>query len=102
VTLERPVPRTKGPQSDEQASSPASQMRFPQQFSFIVLIHNPSTHVSVVQLTPSSQSVSRLQGVELGWDDVVSEGELDMDGMSDGENDGAEEGTATVGDSRRE
>ena len=46
--------------------------------------------------------MSRLQGVELGWDDVVSEGELDMDGMSDGENDGAEEGTATVGDSRRE
>ena len=47
--------------------------------------------VNATHLTPSSQSVSRLQRVELGCDDGISEGELE--GMSDGEKDGAEEAT---------
>ena len=35
-------------------------------------------------------------------DDGFPEGELNIDGMSDGENDGAEEAAVTVGDSGRE
>ena len=47
--LHNPESNEYGPQS-EQFDSPASQIKFPQQLSFIELIHDPDTHVSMLQL----------------------------------------------------
>ena len=44
-----------GPQSSEQLDSPASHMRFPQQLSCMVLLHDPDTHTSRVQLCKKKQ-----------------------------------------------
>jgi len=59
-----------GPQS-EQPVSPASHMKFPQQFASSSLVHCPPLHESTVQEFPSWQSESWLQvwisGVKYGF-----------------------------------